>query len=174
VLEDYGKKVWKKLSRLADIAGIAVPGDSQNKSTVEEKANAFIKAIYEMNAKMGIPRSFDFIKNEDIPQITQWATKEANPLYPVPVIYGRARFKAIVEKLKSAPAENPEKRKPKINTELCSACAICVHDCPTGALAISLPKTRGDIRVHAGLSKPEKCTACGICEKRCPLGAITQ
>jgi aldehyde:ferredoxin oxidoreductase len=69
--------------------------------------------------------------------------------------------------------KRPSWPKPKINEELCSACSICVNDCNPGALSISKPRERGDIRVHAELSKPEKCIACGICEKHCPLGAIT-
>ena len=35
-------------------------------------------------AKMDIPVHLDVIKDEDIPQIIAWASKEANPLYPVP------------------------------------------------------------------------------------------
>ena len=96
VLEDYGEKVWKKLARLAEASGAAASA-----STDEEKAKVFIKAIYDMNAKMGIPGSFDFIKNEDIAQITAWASKESNPVYPVPVIYDKARFRKIVEKVKA-------------------------------------------------------------------------
>jgi aldehyde:ferredoxin oxidoreductase len=69
--------------------------------------------------------------------------------------------------------KRPAWPKPKINEELCSACGICVNDCTPGALSISKPKERGDIRVHAELSKPEKCVACGICVKHCPLGAVT-
>ena len=96
VLEDYGKKTWKKLARLAESAGVAV-----SDSTDEEKAKAFIKSIYNMNASMGIQRSFDFIKNDDIDQMTAWASKESNPIYPVPVVYNRARFRKLVEKIKS-------------------------------------------------------------------------
>jgi len=62
--------------------------------------------------------------------------------------------------------------KPKINSELCSACGICVHYCTPRALSISMPKERGDIHVYAELSAPEKCVSCGICEKSCPLGAV--
>ena len=62
--------------------------------------------------------------------------------------------------------------KPRFDEKLCSACGICVHDCTHGALSISLPKERGDIRVHALLSSPEKCVACGLCERHCPLGAV--
>jgi alcohol dehydrogenase class IV len=95
VLEDYGRKVWKKLSRLADLAGVTPSATA----TIEEKAKAFIKAIYDLNKQMNLPDSFDFIKTEDIPRITKWAFKESNPLYPVPVIYSRARYRKIVETL---------------------------------------------------------------------------
>ena len=108
VLEDYGSKVWKKLARLAEVSGVArVPASAGPASAVapastdEEKAKAFIRAIYDMNAKMGIPKGFDFIKAGDIEQITKWAFKESNPLYPVPVVYTRARFRKIVEMLVS-------------------------------------------------------------------------
>ena len=101
VLEDYGKKVWKKLARLAEAAGVA-----GNASTNEEKAKAFINAIYDMNVKMGIPGGFDFIKDEDIDQMTAWAFRESNPVYPVPVVYGRARFRKIIETLKSRGGKN--------------------------------------------------------------------
>ena len=71
-----------------------------------------------------------------------------------------------------APVKRSFWAKPRIDTELCSACGICVHDCTPRALSISLPKERGDIRVHAELSVPEKCVGCGICQKHCPLGAV--
>ena len=96
VLEDYGKKVWKKLARLAEVSGVV-----QGASTNEEKAKAFISAIYDMNAKMGLPKGFDFIKSEDIGRITKWAFKESNPLYPVPVVYNRARYRKIVDILRA-------------------------------------------------------------------------
>ena len=63
--------------------------------------------------------------------------------------------------------------KPRIDTGLCSACGICVQDCTPRALSISMPLSRGDIRVHAELSDPGKCVACALCEKHCPLGAIS-
>ena len=62
--------------------------------------------------------------------------------------------------------------KPRIHENVCSACGICVQDCSSRALRISLPKERGDILVYAELSGPDKCTGCGICEKHCPLGAV--
>jgi len=63
--------------------------------------------------------------------------------------------------------------KPVIDSETCSACSICVNDCTPGALRISLPQFRGDIKVFAELLQPQKCIGCAICEAHCPLGAIT-
>jgi len=97
VLEDYGKKVWKKLARLAEASGITLKPSATDK----EKAEAFINAIFNMNAAMGIPRYLDFIKSEDIPQITKWAFRESNPVYPVPVVYDLTRFGKVVEILRT-------------------------------------------------------------------------
>ena len=43
-----------------------------------------------MNARMGIPGHLDVIREEDIPQMVAWALREANPTYPVPVLYDEA------------------------------------------------------------------------------------
>ncbi|MDR2019483.1 MAG: iron-containing alcohol dehydrogenase [Treponema sp.] len=93
VLEEYGARVHRKLARLAEAAGIEGSGDAG-------KAWAFIAAIYAMNERMGIPRGFDFIKDEDIPRMIRWADKESNPLYPVPVLFDRDRFRSVIEKIR--------------------------------------------------------------------------
>jgi alcohol dehydrogenase class IV len=94
VLENYGAAVHKKLAELAEVAGLDRAG------TDTEKARRFIDAIYGMNERMGIPKDFDFIKDEDIPKIIQWADKESNPLYPVPVLYSQDRFRAVIETIR--------------------------------------------------------------------------
>lgn len=97
VLEDYGKKVHKKLARLAETAGLVSANDSK---TIAEKAKLFIDAIYGMNERMGIPKGFDCIKTEDIPLMVKWAGEESNPVYPVPVIYDKKRFRRMIESLR--------------------------------------------------------------------------
>ena len=64
-----------------------------------EKARAFIAAIYDMNRAVGIPTGFDCIRTEDLPQMAAWAEAEANPVCPVPVIFGKEDFIRIVRRV---------------------------------------------------------------------------
>ena len=93
VLEDYGEAVYPKLARLAELTGTAASG------TEKEKAEAFIREIRAMNARMEIPTGFDFIQEKDIPQMITWALKEANPTYPVPVVYNRERCEKVIRRV---------------------------------------------------------------------------
>jgi alcohol dehydrogenase class IV len=93
VLEDYGDKVYDKLARLAELAGVA------SGATAEEKAKDFIAAVRNFNEHMNIPTGFDFIQPGDIPQMVAWAGKEANPLYPVPVVYDAGRYTRVINTL---------------------------------------------------------------------------
>ncbi len=93
VLEEYGSAIYPSLAKLADCAEISG-------QTIEEKAKNFIAEIYAMNDRMNIPKGFTQIKEEDIPTIVSRALKEANPLYPVPVIFDGEELSAIVRKLK--------------------------------------------------------------------------
>ena len=94
VLEDYGSAVYGKLARLAVIAGVAHDGSD------ESKAKAFIAEIRAMNERMGLPDSFEFIRDRDIPQMVAWALAEANPVYPVPVIYDEVRCAAVIKRIR--------------------------------------------------------------------------
>jgi len=96
VLEDYGKKVYRKLARLAEAAQLA---EKDGNKTDAEKARIFIDEIYAMNERMGIPKSFDCIKSSDIPKMIKWANKECNPLYPVPVIFSREHYAKVIKSL---------------------------------------------------------------------------
>ena len=92
VLRDYGPAAHRKLARLAELVGL--PGGTDG-----EKAAAFIDAILAMNARLGIPTGFSCIREEDLPQMAAWAAKEANPTYPVPVIYDRGRFIRVIRQV---------------------------------------------------------------------------
>ena len=62
--------------------------------------------------------------------------------------------------------------KPVFDSAKCTACAICVQTCTVGALAISLPQFKGDLRVAAYLAEEKKCVGCGLCAKDCPMDVI--
>ncbi len=93
VLDDYGDKVYEKLARLARFAGVAKGGSD------EADAKAFIAAVRKFNNDMKIPSGFDFIQEKDIEQMAQWAGQEANPIYPVPVVYDKERCISVIRKI---------------------------------------------------------------------------
>ena len=94
VMEAFGPAVYFKLARLAEAVGINGRDD-------EEKAKAFIREIRRMNADMRIQDKFDFIRDEDIPQMIQWAMKEANPIYPVPALWHEPEFRALIARIRA-------------------------------------------------------------------------
>jgi len=81
VLEAYGEAAHKKLHELGIAAGVTDSGDSHR-----EGAEKFIQAIRGLNQRLNIPTTLPGIRKEDIPQMARHAAKEANPLYPVPVL----------------------------------------------------------------------------------------
>jgi len=88
VLRAYGSSVHKQLAELARKTDIVADGKSD-----EETANLFIDWIQEMNDKMDIPRKLAGIQEEDIDLMAEHADKEANPLYPVPVLMDKEELK---------------------------------------------------------------------------------
>lgn len=92
VMRAYGKSAHEYLAELAEVCGMR--GISP-----EVKAHKFIAWIEEMKQKMQIPKHANCIRSEDIDKMVEWALKEGNPLYPVPEIWGRAKFKACIQKI---------------------------------------------------------------------------
>lgn len=92
VLRKYGPACEKKLAILADQCGM------KGKS-VTELSESFISWIEDTNEKMGIPKVFDIVKKEDIPQMIEWASKEANPIYPTPELWDYKDFEEIIYKI---------------------------------------------------------------------------
>ena len=95
VMRAYGTAAHRRLAELAEVCGI--PGANE-----AEKANAFLAWIEETNAKMGLPSQFEVIRDEDIDQMIAWATKEANPLYPVPVVWSKEDFRRFIESIRQS------------------------------------------------------------------------
>lgn len=81
VLEAYGAHIHKKLHRLAVEAGLA-----DMDTPHAEAAQRFIQAVKDMKTRFRIGDSIPEIQEEDIPKLAHYADKEANPLYPVPVL----------------------------------------------------------------------------------------
>lgn len=98
VMRQFGSVVYDRLADLADVCGM----EGENS---EEKALAFIAWIEELKKKMNLPAGFDCIKDEDIDQIIEWADKEANPLYPVPVIWSNDDFERQLHTIRTASYE---------------------------------------------------------------------
>lgn len=81
VLETYSPSIERKLHGLAIAAGLA------DLNTPDEvAARTFINAIKDMKKRYGIGDTIPELKKEDIPKLAKYADKEANPLYPVPVL----------------------------------------------------------------------------------------
>ncbi len=94
ILREYGKKASKKLGELAKLIGLA-----DNNLSNDEASEIFISKIEDMNKSMNIPNKFDCILKDDIPFMAKLANKEANPLYPVPVLFDERKLMEIYLKL---------------------------------------------------------------------------
>ena len=81
VLEAYGPCIHKKLHHLAVAAGICAKD-----TPYDAAASEFIEAIKAMKKRFDIGDTVKEIQEVDIPKLSHYADKEANPLYPVPVL----------------------------------------------------------------------------------------
>ena len=94
LLKLYGKKIYKKLKKICSYVGLC--DKNCNKKQASE---IFIKKIEELNKKMGIGTKIDCIKVEDIPFLAKTADKEANPLYPVPLLLDAKQLEKIYKEI---------------------------------------------------------------------------
>lgn len=98
LLEAYGEKIHKKLARLAVAAGLA-----GQETPYAEAAGLFIQAVKDMKKRFGIGDHIPEIQETDIPKLAHYADKEANPLYPVPVLMNAAELEQFYYKLMESP-----------------------------------------------------------------------
>lgn len=92
VMIAYGGRVTPKLARIADHLYISGANDT-------EKAQNLLQRIVLMERRMGIPASVPQLREEDIPELARRALKEANPTYPVPVIWDQKTMESVIRKL---------------------------------------------------------------------------
>lgn len=93
VMRAFGEAAQPRLAELADACGI--PGES-----AADKADRFLSWIEEMKRRMNVPERLNMIREEDMDQIIRWAMKEANPLYPTPVLWNYDDFKAFIDSVR--------------------------------------------------------------------------
>lgn len=96
VLRKYGKSVYKELWELGAYANLFPKETSK-----EVGAKIFIEKIEELNSKMNIGTQISEIVDGDIPILAATAEKEANPLYPVPVLYTAKQLEKIYKEVKN-------------------------------------------------------------------------
>ena len=103
-LEAYGPVISQKLHRLAVEAGVA------DKDTPADLAAwNFIEAIKDMKERFGIVDMIPEIREEDIPKLARYADREANPLYPVPVLMDARELEGFYyQVMKLGGAASPE------------------------------------------------------------------
>lgn len=92
ILRAYGANATKSLAELAKAVGLA----SANMSN-DEAAELLISHIEGMNQRMQIPSTLGCVRRSDIPEMAKLADKEANPLYPVPVLWDAKELEALYE-----------------------------------------------------------------------------
>ena len=103
LLEAYGEKIHKKLARLAIAAGLA-----DEDTPCSEAAGQFIRAVKDMKKRFGIGDHIPEIQETDIPKLAHYADKEANPLYPVPVLMDAAKLESFYRILMTETGETSE------------------------------------------------------------------
>lgn len=95
LLRLYGKSVYKKLWKIAKFTGLC---DEQ--TSKEMAAKNVIKKIEDMNKNMGIPTKISGIVESDIEELARTAAKEANPLYPVPMLMTAKQLQTVYYMIK--------------------------------------------------------------------------
>jgi len=94
MLRAYGPAVYPQLAQLAQAAGLSSPGMDKR-----EAALAFIGGVEGLKTRCGIGSAIPELRREDIPALARRADREANPLYPVPVLMDAGELEEIYRRL---------------------------------------------------------------------------
>ena len=88
VLEAYGNQIEKKLRELSKLVG-------------KQEAEQFIQYVRDLNGIFKNPEKIQEIQRKDFSILVKRALHEANPMYPVPVIFEEKELTAILERVQS-------------------------------------------------------------------------
>ena len=94
VLRAYGPAIYPQLARLAQAAGLAEPGMDRQAAALR-----FLDCLDGLKSRCGIGSSIPELRREDIPALARRAGREANPLYPVPVLMDAKELEQIYRNL---------------------------------------------------------------------------
>ena len=94
VLETYGDSITHKLRNLSLAAGLC-----DNQEDDKTATRMFIDAVKDMKKRFGIGDYIPEIQETDIPELSHYADKEANPLYPVPVLMDASELETLFYRL---------------------------------------------------------------------------
>ena len=91
VLTYYSHKVNRKLSEIYDVLY------PDHKDDIQTKAKHVISWINDLNTYFNLPKTIEIPNKNYIHEMIQRAYQEANPLYPVPVIFKKQDFEKLYQ-----------------------------------------------------------------------------
>lgn len=94
VLNSYGDTITNKLAKLSHICNFCSETTSN-----KEAAKIFLEKLTQLERQLNIPTHIAELKQEDIETLAKQADKEANPLYPVPLLMDNKELKKIYKQL---------------------------------------------------------------------------
>ena len=94
VLNSYGDTITNKLAKLSHICNFCSETTSNKEAT-----KIFLEKLTQLERQLNIPTHIAELKQEDIETLAKQADKEANPLYPVPLLMDNKELKKIYKQL---------------------------------------------------------------------------
>ena len=94
VLNSYGDTITNKLAKLSHICNFCSETTSNKKA-----AKIFLEKLTQLERQLNIPTHIAELKQEDIETLAKQADKEANPLYPVPLLMDNKELEEIYKQL---------------------------------------------------------------------------
>ena len=94
VLNSYGDTITSKLAKLAYYCDFC-----DNSTSKQEASKIFLEKLSELEKQLNIPTKINELKQEDITLLAKQADKEANPLYPVPLLMDNKELEKIFRQL---------------------------------------------------------------------------